>query len=85
MVSFYKLLFKFVYKLVLSRSKNRHEANALGFTYMDFLEREKHINLLGVMINHIAMVGDMSKSEHSIPYDFFLCEVITHFGALVKK
>lgn len=54
-------------------------------TYMDLLEMEDKINLPRLMINHIARVIDMSKSEHSIPYGIFLSKVIVYFGALVSK
>lgn len=37
------------------------------------------------MINHITRVADISKSEQSIPYGFFLSDVTTHLGAHVKK
>lgn len=54
-------------------------------TYMDLLKKEEKINLPEVMINHIARAANMSKSEHSIPYEFFLSEVIAHFRTPVSK
>lgn len=79
MNSIHKLLYEFVNKCVLYRSKRRNEVTTLDLAVVEVLEKNMLFNLPSFMIKHMARIANLSKRNHALPYRFFITQVFAHF------
>jgi len=47
--------------------------------FIDLMDRGEQINLLAIMIQHIARIANTTR-EHDLGYGFLLTLVFEHFG-----
>lgn len=72
----HKQLFEFVNIYVLPRSEKMHEDKYIDMYVMEVHDENRLLNVLSMMIKHLAKVVDPSKGEHAVPNGFFaLCVV----------
>ena len=78
MKSEYQLVFEFINKVLLPRTKKRTVAAADLFV-IEMLCNFEALNLPGLMLQHIHKTVIERKSVHGMSYGYFLTEVFKHF------
>jgi len=71
MTSLHQLLFWFIIKNVISRGQGCDLADAIDQCFINLMDREEQINLLAIMIGHIARITNTTR-EHDLGYGFLL-------------
>ena len=80
MKSEYQLVFEFVNKTLLSRTKKRTLATSADLYVMELLCKFKPLNLSGLMLEHINKTVIERKGIHGMGYEYFLTEVFKYFN-----
>ena len=83
MKSEYQLVFEFVNKTLLSRTKKRTLATSADLYVMGLLCKFKPLNLSGLMLEHMYKTVIERKGIHGIGYVYFLIESFKHFNILL--
>ena len=84
MISLHQLLFWFIIKNVIPQGQGRNLADAMDQCFIEFMDRVEQINLLAIMIRHIAKIASTTR-EHDLRYGFLLTLVFEHFGVVLQK
>ncbi|KAH0639108.1 hypothetical protein KY290_036402 [Solanum tuberosum] len=74
----YQLMFEFINKILLPRTKKRTVASADLFL-IEKLDELEAINLSAIMLEHMHMVMTWKTAKHGIPYGYILNYVFKHF------
>ena len=79
MKSEYQLVFEFVNKILLSRSKKRTSPTSVDLYVMELLCKFEPLNLPGIMLEHMYKTVIERKGIHGMGYGYFLTEVFKYF------
>ncbi|KAH0639045.1 hypothetical protein KY290_036344 [Solanum tuberosum] len=79
----YQLLFKFVNKVILPRSKKRMVASAADLFMMESLCKFDPLNLPAHTLEHMHKIVVEHKGKHGMGYGYFLTKVFTHLNVSV--
>ena len=80
----HRLLFWFVIKNVVPRGQGRNLVELMDMCFTDLLDRCEKINLLAIMISHIARIANTSK-DHDMGYGFLLTLVFEELDIPLQK
>ena len=83
MKSEYQLVFEFVNKILLSRSKKRTSPTSVDLYVMELLCKFEPLNLPRIMLEHMYKTVIERKGIHGIGYVYFLIESFKHFNILL--
>ncbi|KAH0644901.1 hypothetical protein KY284_032785 [Solanum tuberosum] len=75
----YHLLFEFINKVMVPRTKKRTMAFAADLFLMEKLDELEEIHLPAIMLEHMHRVMTWKLAKHDIPYGYLLNYVFKHF------
>ncbi|TMW91242.1 hypothetical protein EJD97_014581 [Solanum chilense] len=80
MKSEYLLVFKFVNKTLLPRTKKRISATSVDLFVMELLCKFEPLNLLRLMVEHMYKTVIERKGIHGMGYGYFLTKIFKYFN-----
>lgn len=80
----YQLVFEFVNKVLLPRSKKRIVAFVIDLFIMESIFKFEHVDLSTLMMEHLYKIVIKHKGKHVMGYGYFQPKVFHHFNILVR-
>lgn len=81
----FQLVYKFVNKVVMPRSKKRIVASTIDLFVMEYLSKFELVSLPDLMIEQMYKIVHVKEKNHGMPYGYFLNRVFNHFKVVGKK
>ena len=84
MLLLHQLIFWFIIKNIVPGGQGRNQADAMDQCLTYLMDRGEQINLLALMITHIARIANTTRA-YDLGYGFLLTRVFEHFAVELQK